>query len=109
MPVVGGAAFAQDLDIAVTAWAFLSSAWFLAGALSEEHEPAGGVARGSGPTRRTVIRYRMWLAARRGAASPALADLAREVLAATAGPWGDTPLDHAPAYRGGPPDAGRLT
>jgi hypothetical protein len=99
LPVVGSAAFDRDLDIVVTAWAFMSSAWFLAGAVREGPQPPIGQSRGPGPTRRAVIRYRMRLAAQRRAARPALADLAEAVLAATVGPWGDLPLDHAPAYR----------
>jgi hypothetical protein len=98
-PVVASASFDRDLDVAVAAWAFLSTAWFLAGAIEEEAEPPGGQQRGPAPTRRAVIRHRLRLAARRRAAVPGLADLAREVLAATAERWGDPPLDYAPAYR----------
>jgi len=97
IPVVSTAAFDRDLDVTVAAWAFLSSAWFLAGAVDEEHEAPGGGVRG--PTRRAVIRHRMRLAAQRRAVLPALADLAEEVLAATARRWGDVRLQTAPAYR----------
>jgi hypothetical protein len=98
VPVVGSAAFDRDLDVAVAAWAFLSSAWFLAGAVDEEDGAPGDALRG--PTRRAVIRYRMRLAARRRTVLPALADLAEEILAATAQRWGDLRLRTAPAYRG---------
>jgi hypothetical protein len=87
----------RDLDIAVTAWAFLSTAWFLAGAIDESvtRRPS----RGPAPTRRAAIRHRMGLATERRAVMPALADLADEVLAVTNDQWGDVRLEYAPAYR----------
>jgi hypothetical protein len=97
IPVVATAAFDRDLDVAVAAWAFISSAWFLAGALEEEHEAPGGELRG--PTRRAVIQHRLRLAVERRAVLPALADLAEQVLAETAPRWGDPHLRDAPAYR----------
>jgi hypothetical protein len=97
LPAVSTVAFQRDLDVAVAAWAFLSSAWFLAGAVDEAHEAPGDEDRG--PTRRAVIRHRMRLAAKRRAVVPTLADLAEEVLAATAKRWGDVRLQTAPAYR----------
>jgi Ser/Thr protein kinase RdoA (MazF antagonist) len=97
VPAVGDAAFDRDLDVAVVAWSMMSSAWFLAGAADEEHEPSG--AGPVGPTRRAVIRHRMRLVTERRGISPPLADLAGEVLAATADRWGDRHLDVAPAYR----------
>lgn len=97
VPAVGGADFDRDVDVAVVGWAVVSSAWFLAGALTEEHGPPGGGQ--GGPTRRAVIRHRMRLVSARRAISPPLADLADEVLAATTARWGDVPLDVAPAYR----------
>lgn len=99
IPAVGGPAFDRDLDIAVTAWAFLSTAWFLAGAVEEEQQqpPASGAR--PGPTRQTVIRRRMRLAAERRATLPALADLAEAILAATAHRWDNQDLANAPAYR----------
>ena len=97
LPAVGGADFDRDLDLAVVAWAVMSSAWFLAGAVAEETEPPRDAL--IGPTRRAVIRHRMRLVTDRRAVSPALADLADEVLAATANRWGDGPLEVAPAYR----------
>jgi hypothetical protein len=111
IPVVGTEAFDRDLDLAVTAWAFLSSAWFLAGALEEERGAPGGERRG--PTRRTVIQHRMRLATQRDIAMPALVDLADEILGATVRRWGDLRLQIAPAYRDGGPnwtgrDGGRV-
>lgn len=97
IPVVESTAFDRDLDVCVVAWAFLSSAWFLARAIDEEHEAPGGGLRG--PTRRAVIRHRMGLAAQRSAVMPALADLAEKVLTVTAQRWGDLRLQTAPAYR----------
>jgi hypothetical protein len=96
IPVVATPTFDRDLDIAVAAWAFLSSAWFLPRAIANE-DPFGRAVRG--PTRRSAIRHRMRLAAQRRAVMPALADLADEVLTATAAPWGDPRLPNAPAYR----------
>jgi hypothetical protein len=98
IPAVAGDDFDRDLDAAVVAWAVISSAWFLADAVAEEPEPPGG-GQGRGPTRRAVIRHRMGLVAERRTVSPPLADLAEEVLTATADRWGDTRLDVAPAYR----------
>jgi hypothetical protein len=83
--------------IAVVGWAFMSSAWFLAGALDEERESSGDEL--GGPTRRAVIRHRMRLAVQRSAVAPALANLAEQVLAATEQRWGDRRLDNAPAFR----------
>jgi hypothetical protein len=97
VPIVGSPAFDRDLDVAVTSWAFLSTAWFLAGAVGEERQRPHGKLRG--PTRQTVIRHRMRLAARRRDVLPALADLAEAVLAATAERWDDPGLADAPAYR----------
>jgi Ser/Thr protein kinase RdoA (MazF antagonist) len=98
VPAVAGADFDRDLDVAVVAWAVMSSAWFLRGALDEEHEPPGG-ADLPGPTRRAVIRHRLRLVTGRRAVSPALATLADDVLDATADRWGDHRLAVAPAYR----------
>jgi aminoglycoside/choline kinase family phosphotransferase len=95
LPMVGSAAFDRDLDIAVTAWAFVSCAWFLDGAFDEPAAaPGGGRA---GPTRRGVIEHRL-RQARRGPLA-ALATLADEVLAAISRRWGHAPLPVAPAYR----------
>lgn len=98
IPAVRTGAFDRDLDVAVAAWAVMSSAWFLAGALKEEHETPGGAGL-PGPTRRAVIRHRMRLAARRRAAAPALAALAADVLAAVEPRWAGHDLRVAPAYR----------
>ncbi|GIJ43544.1 hypothetical protein Val02_04300 [Virgisporangium aliadipatigenens] len=87
----------SDLDVTVSAWAFLSTAWFLRGAFEEADTPPGGGLRG--PTRRAVIRHRMRLAAERPDVLPRLATLAERVLAATESRWGDAPLADAPAYR----------
>jgi len=95
IPVVGSAAFDRDLDVAVAAWALMSSAWFLAGALDEE--TSAGEA--PGPTRRAVIQHRMRLVTRRRAVLPTLANLAEEILAATTQRWGNLRLRLAPAYR----------
>jgi aminoglycoside phosphotransferase len=97
IPAVGTGAFDRNLDVAVTAWAMLSSAWFLPGALDEENEIGDGDRRG--PTRRAVIQHRMRLAAARRDVSPALAELADDILAATTPRWGDLRLPVAPAYR----------
>jgi hypothetical protein len=91
------AKFEHDLDVAVSAWAFLSSGWFLERAIEEEYGSPGGEDRG--PTRRAVIRHRMRLAAQRCCVCPALADLADQVLAETARRWGDVRLGLAPAYQ----------
>jgi hypothetical protein len=99
IPAVGRPAFDRDLDITVTGWAFLSTSWFLAGALAEDGEPSRRFPRGPGPTRRAVIEHRMRLAARRRRLLPWLADLAEEILAAASERWGDLRLDPAPAYR----------
>jgi hypothetical protein len=96
IPVVATAAFDRDLDVAVAAWALLSSAWFLPAALDERAEAPARWRRG--PTRRAVIAHRMRLAARRPV-MPALADLAATILAATTRRWGDLTLPVAPAYR----------
>ncbi|GIJ71128.1 phosphotransferase [Virgisporangium ochraceum] len=99
IPAVAGTDFDRDLDVAVVAWAVMSSAWFLRGALDEEHEPPAGTPP-RGPTRRAVIRHRLRLVTARREVSPALAALADEMLAATADRWGDHHLAVAPAYRG---------
>jgi Ser/Thr protein kinase RdoA (MazF antagonist) len=98
IPAVAGADFDHDLDIAVVAWAVVTSAWFLAGAVDEEQEPPGAADRPR-PTRRTVIRHRMRLVTGRRALVPTLAAMADDVLAATDDDWGDHPLAMAPAYR----------
>jgi Ser/Thr protein kinase RdoA (MazF antagonist) len=97
IPAVHGGEFGRDLDVAVVVWAVMSSAWFLAGAIEEEHEAER--ADLPGPTRRTVIRHRMRLVTRRRTTAPALAALADDVLAATGERWGDRRLEVAPAYR----------
>jgi hypothetical protein len=97
LPAVGSDAFDRDLDIAVVGWAFISSAWYLAGASEDERESSGDEPRL--PTRRAVIRHRMRLAAERSAVAPALASLAEDVLVATERRWGDLRLDDAPAFR----------
>jgi Phosphotransferase enzyme family len=102
LPVVGSPTFDRDLDVAVTAWAFLSSAWFLDGAFDEPGAAPGRGARG--PTRRAVIEHRLRLA-RRGP-FPALASLADEILVAIGRRWGFAPLPVAPAYRA---EAGRAS
>lgn len=96
IPAVAAPAFERDLDVAVVAWSFLSGAFFLAGVLDRDDTPGGPA---FSPSRRTVIRHRMALAARRRSVAPALADLAEEVLTATAHHWGELPLATAPAYR----------
>ncbi|MDG6107841.1 phosphotransferase [Dactylosporangium aurantiacum] len=96
IPAAAAPAFERDLDIAVVAWSLLSGAFFLAGVLDRDDTPGGPA---FSPSRRTVIRHRMALAARRRAAAPDLADLAEEVLTATARHWGELPLAMAPAYR----------
>jgi hypothetical protein len=88
----------RDLDLATTAWAFLSTSYFLRRALDgvTDHWAAGEGA--VGPTRRQVIRHRLGLA-RASDALPALAALAEELFDATGRAWGDLDLPLAPAYR----------
>jgi hypothetical protein len=90
IPAVRAPAFERDLDVAVVAWSWLTSAAILAKGVDVAIDPAFM------PARRAVVRHRMGLAARRRSVAPELADLAGEVLAATAD-WGELPL--AAAYR----------
>jgi hypothetical protein len=107
LPVVGTATFDRDLDIAVTAWTFVSCAWFLEGALDEpDTAPGGGAAgrRGSGPTRRAVVGHRLRLA--RHGPFDALAGLAEEILTVIDRRWANPELPVAPAYRAAEADGG---
>lgn len=95
IPIVGTPAFDRDLEVAVSAWAFLSLAWFLPGAL----QGAAHRRQPKGLSRQVVIQARMRQAASHGTVLPALAELAAAVLAETRERWGDLRFDVAPAYR----------
>lgn len=95
LPYAESSGFQQDLSVVRTAWAFISTAWFLERALTSDDS----MLRES-PTRRAMITHRL-----AGVVSdpepglPQLTRLAEQLVEATTAAWGPHPLVLAPAFR----------
>ena len=91
--------FGRDLALAAAGWAIVSTSWFLAGALLDEHEHPNPDATKPMPSRRAMILRRLDTAAR-VAELPALAELATGLAKTLKHRWGTVALEYAPAFRG---------
>jgi hypothetical protein len=95
LPYAGTAAFEDDLRAARIGWAFISLAWFVAGALAGD-APIDREA----PSRRAMITHRLRRVVHEpDPRLPGLTSLAAQALAAAEQAWGSHPLALAPAFR----------
>jgi hypothetical protein len=91
LPYVREAQFRTDVSAAALGWSLISTAWYLASALTNEPpDPAT-------PSRRALILHRLD-GARRAAALPAAAELADRLRTELVSRWGEVPLGYAPAF-----------
>lgn len=99
LPAVASSAFTESLAVATTAWAFVSTSWFLDRALADDPPPEDPRLHGLVPSRRAMITHRLDGVLSCDPALPALTALAGDLLAATRARWGDVQLALAPAFR----------
>jgi hypothetical protein len=102
LPWVAGAGFADDLRLATTAWAWISTSYFLPAAL--EGDPPTTDPTRPRPDRVTTIQHRLRAQVEETPgnttnATPALTALAERVLDAAVREWGHRTLPLAPAWR----------
>lgn len=100
LPYVRTEDFDRDVAAAATGWTFVSTAWFLSRALSDD--PPHDDPRRPTPTRRAMILHRLG-GARECPELPALAELANRLRDGLVRRWGEQPLELAPAFRNGDP------
>ncbi|GEP36020.1 hypothetical protein NSZ01_37880 [Nocardioides szechwanensis] len=93
--VAADPSFAADLELATLGWQAMTPAWFIAGALTNDDRAAGP----ERPSRRAFVLHRLTAVARSDT-HPALAAMAAELHSTLRHPWGDVPLELAPAFRG---------
>lgn len=94
-PYADSRGFRSDIDAAATGWAFVSTSWFLPGALLDAPPMADPTE--PGPSRRAMILHRLQQA-RGSTDAPTLAELASRLHDALTDRWGEAPLEYAPAF-----------
>ena len=100
LPYAATEQFDRDLDVATVGWAFVSGGWFLPRAFAD---PPPDNPRIVAPGRQPILQHRFAVAARAGAAQPAVPPavtaLAADICAAMLRAWGPRPLELAPVWR----------
>lgn len=90
----------QKIEMARTAWAFISANYFLGAALGADPPPSSGRLAGLVPSRRAMIQHRLTgVVSKPVAELPELCNMAERLLAVLTDRWGATPLELAPAFR----------